>query len=73
MQIRSLPLTVALARRALREAVTKRALQVSQARGFLRLLANAAGTCVMYSMAECTPGAMVFSIRCVPHSGLNVL
>lgn len=67
MQIRSLPLTMALARRALREAVTKQALQVSQPRGFPRLLADGAGTCVMASMSKCTLGAMVFSVRCVPH------
>ena len=62
MQIRSLSLTMALARRALREADElghQRALQVSQARGFSTLVvANAASTCVMASMSNWTDGAM---------------
>lgn len=66
MQIRSLPLTMAQERRALREAVKKRPLQVSDARGAPRALANAAGTCGMASMSTWTAGAMVFSVRCVP-------
>ena len=61
MRIRSLPLTMAQERRALREAVGTRALQVSQARGFSRLLANAVGTCVMASTSDWTACAMVYS------------
>jgi hypothetical protein len=67
MRIRSLPLTMAQERRALREAMGKRALQVSDARGFPRLFANAVGTCVMASMSDWTARAMVSSVRCVPH------
>ena len=64
MQIRSLSLTMALARRPLREAVEPQKLDKAGAPGLTRTwfstltVANAASTCVMASMSNWTDGAM---------------
>jgi hypothetical protein len=64
MQIRSLSLTMALARRPLREAVEPQELDKTGAPGLTRTwfftlaVANAASTCVLVSMSNWTDGAM---------------
>jgi hypothetical protein len=64
MQIRSLSLTMALARRPLREAVEPQEFDKTGAPGLTRTwfstlaVANEASTCVMASMSDWTDGAM---------------